>query len=381
MTTATPDSDAGATTTAVPVGRWRRATLRLLAVSVVVIGSNATWFVLRHDAQPSAATAPLATARAERRSLTASFAVRGAARFRPLSSLASPVGGVVTEVVVKSGETVTAGQLLLRTEGRPLVAMSGGFPFWRSIEAGSQGADVRQLKSFLAAAGFDPGAVDETFTAMTGRALAGWQEAKGLPKTGKLEPSDVAVGPWPARAGSVRVKVGDRLSPDAPLLDLTEKDMSVELSFDAGDRLRARVGQRVVVEVTATRQRLDGELRSVADNSTKAPQASSGGESSGQSAQSTSEVYRAEVKLQTPIDAVDGAQVRAEVILAEAPNVVAVPIAALVLDGAGDAAVSAVGPKGRTTQKKVVTGLQQGAFVEIVSGLDEGEAVVIGAGQ
>jgi len=75
---------------------------------------------------------------------------------------------------------------------------------------------------------------------------------------------------------------------------------------------------------------------------------------------------------------VDGASVRIEVVLEERVDAVVVPIAAIRQDGTGNDIVLVVDENtGITTATAVVTGLVEGSFTEVISGLTGGEIVVI----
>ena len=77
--------------------------------------------------------------------------------------------------------------------------------------------------------------------------------------------------------------------------------------------------------------------------------------------------------------AVDGANVRIEVVLEERVDAIVVPIAAVSQDGTGNDVVTVVDEENdnRFVATPIVTGLQEGSFTEVVSGLSGGELVVV----
>ncbi|HMC69995.1 MAG TPA: peptidoglycan-binding domain-containing protein, partial [Mycobacteriales bacterium] len=89
--------------------------------------------------------------------------------------------GSVTAVHAVDGATVQAGQAILAVDGRDAIAEPGEFPFFRALDVGSQGEDVRQLKGILRATGLDPGKPDTLYTEATRSALAQWQADHGYP--------------------------------------------------------------------------------------------------------------------------------------------------------------------------------------------------------
>jgi biotin carboxyl carrier protein len=90
-------------------------------------------------------------------------------------------GAQVSEVLVKDGDTVKAGQSIIGINGRKMVAEPGSRPFFRSLTIGDSGQDVQQLNRILASGGFQPGPVSAVFTDQTQSALVRWQSAHGYP--------------------------------------------------------------------------------------------------------------------------------------------------------------------------------------------------------
>ncbi|MFO1537146.1 MAG: HlyD family efflux transporter periplasmic adaptor subunit [Actinomycetota bacterium] len=90
-------------------------------------------------------------------------------------------GSVVNAVLMRDGAPLNPGDRILAVDGRVSVAAPGLFPFFRKLDVGAEGADVLQLKTILAAAGFPPGPLDSRFTEQTRFALGQWQAARGYP--------------------------------------------------------------------------------------------------------------------------------------------------------------------------------------------------------
>ena len=123
------------------------------------------------------------TAEAQRRTLTDDVTIRGTVGRVEQRQVDAVAPGRISAVAVADGATVEAGQTILSLDGRDAVAAPGEFPFYRDLEVGSQGNDVRQLEQILSDAGYRPGSVDESFTEETRSALASWQAAHGYPST------------------------------------------------------------------------------------------------------------------------------------------------------------------------------------------------------
>ncbi|MEM7140018.1 MAG: Calx-beta domain-containing protein [Actinomycetota bacterium] len=177
-------------------------------------------------------------------------------------------------------------------------------------------------------------------------------------------PSDMIVADWPARIGTVFVDEGETVQLGRELLTLTEPDFTIRLFANPTDRSELAVGQVVQVEIEAGDQDSSGVITQLDDAATITE---SGGET-----------YEGVVEVDGDLAAVDGANVRIEVILQERVDAVTVPIAAISLDGTGNEVVSVVDEEtGAVTRTQIVTGLQEGSFTEVVSGLDGDELVII----
>ncbi|MFJ8442775.1 peptidoglycan-binding protein [Kitasatospora griseola] len=172
------------------LSRRRRALLVVVAGAVVVSGAGmAAATLIKSPAQAAADTKPpepdVLTAQVERRVLTSSVVVRGtvtAGQSIDVAPLGGSTGGkpVVTKLPVKVGNSVTAGQLLLETAGRPVFALRGDLPVYRDLKPGSKGQDVKQLQDALRGLGFEAG--DDpvgTFGAGTKAAVTAFYAARG----------------------------------------------------------------------------------------------------------------------------------------------------------------------------------------------------------
>ncbi|MFS8096752.1 efflux RND transporter periplasmic adaptor subunit [Lentzea alba] len=366
------------------LGRERKRSRRGLVVAVVVvvvIGGAATgaWYACASRSEPASAAPPLATARVERQTLRDTFTVRGVARYRDTATVRAVGSGVVTELGLTTGQVVQPGAVVYRVAGTPVVAMTGAFPFWRDVGRGATGIDVKQLESFLKAAGQNPGPVDETFTAATERAVKNWQKAVGVKQTGAIKADEVITAPWPARVGKVDVKVGDQVSPGGQVAALTEPNAAVSIDLDPGQRLRALKGQKVEIQVTSSRAKATGTVAEIdaTPTTSNSQNNQSGGDGSSSNQGSSSPVYKATVALDAPLDVVDGTQLSALVVLSEEADVLTVPVGAVIQDGQGKPVVR-VAEAGGSRQVPVELGTQSGAYVAVRKGLTGDETVVLG---
>jgi len=171
------------------------ALVAIVAVIIVVI-----W--IRGGGESTAKQDLLITPRAvERRTLTDVLTVSGEVRREEVQSVKSAITGQVNSVSVEDGATVESGSDLFAIDGRTAVAVPGEFPFFRSLQVGSVGADVQQLESILTSEGFEVGDVDTSFTEATRSGLAAWQSAHGYGSNGAEGDETVSISLVPNTAG------------------------------------------------------------------------------------------------------------------------------------------------------------------------------------
>lgn len=304
------------------------------------------------------------TAPVERRTIADEVVTRGVVAYSPHGSISAAVGGRVTSVSVASGDVIKAGQAVLAVDGRVRVAVGGKTPFWRQLEPGVNGPDVAQLQQILADAGFESADTTGTFGAGTKRALKQWQTAHGYAVSdGVLYVDDMLANSWPQRVGSVDVDVGQVLMPGADIVTLTDLQPVVTVELLPSDRLRVESGDPAVIDVSATGVTADGKLSAVSD----APLTTD----------DESLVYPGEVAVAKEFDASEGAQVRVTIVVDEVEDALVVPVAAVISDSEGAPAVRIVNADGSVNITAVELGLSQGAYVEVRSGLEGSETVVV----
>lgn len=180
-----------------------------------------------------------------------------------------------------------------------------------------------------------------------------------------FEPTDMIAGRWPIRVGQVLVDEGDSVTAGMPLLSLTDSALTVTLRATASDRTRLRTGQKATVTVTGSSDEADGVITKL-DETAKVDD-------------KTKEQYY-EGTVEVPqLDAADGANVSIEVVLDERDNVLTVPIAAVKQNGGGRDVVRVLDLEngGKTREIEVKTGISEGSYIEIKSGLQGGEVVIV----
>jgi peptidoglycan hydrolase-like protein with peptidoglycan-binding domain len=145
---------------------------------------------------------------------------------------------VVTSVI-SVGAPVTIGTVLYAVESKPVVAMSGALPAWRTLKVGvSDGPDVQQLELSLVALGYDRSntmKVDQHFDSNTKAAVQRWQAGYGLSVTGKVTLGSVVFLPSPSTVSAVQTKVGTALGAGDKVLSLAASNQDVVINVPTGD--------------------------------------------------------------------------------------------------------------------------------------------------
>ena len=176
-----------------------------------------------------------------------------------------------------------------------------------------------------------------------------------------FQPGDMVVAEWPTRVGTVSVEEGQFVVRGTPVLTLTEPVLTIKLFASPSNRAKLEVGQEVTVNLDAGDQEVAGVIVELADSVT------TGG---------ASETYEGVVDTSEALVGVDGAVVTIDVVVAQAVDAVVVPIAAVLTDG-GEQKVRVVTRAGVIERRIVQTGMLDGAYVEIVSGVSHGEYVIL----
>lgn len=155
--------------------------------------------------------------------------------------------GTVT-ALPRAGSVVERGGVLYRLDGDPIVLMYGSTPAYRALESGVEdGRDVRELEQNLAALGFDPGTVDDSYSSATAAAVSDWQESVGLQGTGAVALGRVVFLPGPRRVGERKASVGSVLSAGSEVLETSSTKRVVTVELDATLQSLARKGAGVEV--------------------------------------------------------------------------------------------------------------------------------------
>ena len=127
--------------------------------------------------------------------------------------ITSPRDGVMTDVQVTPGSSVSPGSAVLTIDGSPVFAYTAAYPLYRDLTRGVQGDDVVQWRSFLNAAGQSVPAQGGRYDVALANGTRAWRKKVGLP-AGEDAPraSLVWIGPSAVTVGEVTLRTGDRAS-------------------------------------------------------------------------------------------------------------------------------------------------------------------------
>lgn len=220
-------------------GRWWGGG-RLLAVAVagVVVGGLATVAVVGDRLTPISLTAagPVAvilpvtsstTNQATTAALKAVFDAPGQVVVRR--------SGVLTQLLVEPGGSLTDGEVVARVDGWPVVAMVAPAALHRSLGVGDRGPDVHQVQAWLRARGFLEAVPDGRYGAMTRAAVKAWERSLGLVPTGRFDLGLVAwVGPRKAVAADLQTSAGRSVAEGEVLMTTRPAVRAIQVSEPSG---------------------------------------------------------------------------------------------------------------------------------------------------
>lgn len=267
------------------------------------------------------------------------------------------------------GEVIERGEAVYSVDQKKTPLLYGSIPLYRSLEAGTKGADVKLLEENLAALGYAGFTVDEEYTSSTADAVKKWQEHLGREKTGKVAPKDAVVASGARRVAEVKAAPGAAASGEILTWTGTERLVTVDLETQYEDLVKE--GTKATVKLPDGTQ-ADAVVTSVGNAATAKP-AESGG-----STTATTLPVRLSVPDQDKLGRYQAAPVNVTLTAESRPNVLAVPVNALVASKGGGYAVQAITPGGAVEYRPVKPGLFAGGLVEISgNGVTEGLKVGI----
>lgn len=290
----------------------------------------------------------------------------GSLRAVSQAAVKARVAGDVREVLVREGEAVRAGQVLVKmdtTDYQARVGQAKGalLAARGQLDIATKARDNNKAlleKGFISKNAFDNAASQFDI------ARANVESARAaLDVAGKALADTVIRAPISGLVSSRMVQPGEKVSPDNRLLDVVDlRQMEMEASVPAADIMNVSLGQEVQVKVEGLKAPLAGKVARI-----------------NPSTQSGSRSILVYIQVDNPQGALRvGMFGEAQLTLAKKSDVLTVPQSAIQAD-AGDTFVYAI-ENGKLARKAVSLGLRghddHGDAVEIVQGLEHGAQIV-----
>jgi peptidoglycan hydrolase-like protein with peptidoglycan-binding domain len=319
---------------------------------------------------PSAASASdLTTAPVERRTMETAADLTGSLAFEASRSVVAGSAGIVTRLPAE-GSVIERGDALYELDGRlrPRL-LYGARPLWRPLGPKvSNGADVLQLEENLQALGYAPKGmkVNRHWDAKTTAAVKRWQKATGRKRDATLDGADLAFLPGAVRVASHQAAVGDAVAPGTPVLGTTTATRVVTLDLSASRQDLVAPGQAVSIDLP-DESVVTGHVRSIGRVAT-----------AGENGAPATIPVTIDIDPGATLPDLDAAPVTVHVVTESHPDVLAVPVNALVALLEGGYAVEVVEADGARRYAGVETGLFDDGKVEVSGdGLVVGDLVVV----
>ena len=375
-----------------PVRGPRRHRVMLAATGAAAVAGMSIGLVAattgrgQHSGPAAGSAAGNATATVTYRTLTSQQQVDGTLGYSGSYSIVNRASGTLTSLP-STGQVVRQGHVLYGVDASPVVLLYGATPAYRDLAEGDSGPDVKSLNADLVALGdatsssLDP--TSDYFGAATAAAVDTLQANLGVSQTGVLSLGQVVFAPGPVRVTSVNATKGTPAQPGAVVLQGTSTTRRVTVNLDAAQQGYVKAGDQVTVTLPdqATTAGTVTSVSSVATSGSSAGGSSSSGSSGSNSPSATVQVT---IALRDPAATgiLDQAPVQVTITTATAPDVLTVPVTALLARPGGGYAVEITGAGNARTVLPVSVGLfddAQGRVQISGSGLHAGQHVVIPA--
>jgi membrane fusion protein, multidrug efflux system len=357
-----------------------RRKLAFTVAALVVLGGAVIGLVLARGSageKRDDPALPPATAEVMRTTLQETKTVAGTLGFGDPVPV-GPAGPGTLTWIAPAGSTVERGEPLFKVDERPVVALYGSLPLYRTLRDGAEGADVAQLEQNLADLGYTGFTVDDAYTAATAAAVRTWQADLGLPGTGVIDVGQAVITPAEARIAGHTARVGDPVDGGSAVLTYTGTSRLVTVELEVADRALVVEGRKVTVTVPGMPvvQGTISEIGTVVTTQGSTPNEDAATDATTLATADARIEVIVTMADQAALSAVDAAPVDVDFVSQERPDVLAVPVAALLALPEGGFGVEVV--DGDTTRiVPVETGMFAAGEVE-VSGDGIAEGLMVG---
>lgn len=322
----------------------------LLVAKLTSFGVGHTWG--QDNQKEGAKPLPVVTVQqAQMASLSRTLELTGTATPTRQARLASPGEGPMQNCRIREGDQVKRGQHLV-TIGRSGAAAAQVTASAESVK--EQEAELNRTK-ILVQNGAVPGSQLDTARAKYEGARALLAKARELAGDYSLE------APWDGVVSKVLVKDGDFVAPRAPLVEMYDPhSLVIRLAVPESQATEVFKGTPATVQLDAYPGKgFEGKVSLVyPDLDTRM------------------RTRTAEVKLVTPVAMIPGMFARLKLTLQTQAEAVTLPGDAVLVQPNGEKMAYVI-RDGKVQRRVVQTGLEAGGKVQIISGIQPGEAVVV----
>jgi hypothetical protein len=380
-----------------PGARFGVVALPVLAAGLTA-GTLVGVYALHPPRPASAPSTVTGTATAVRTDIVNTVQVSGSLSYGGSYTVVDETPGTAYTALPTAGAVIVRGHRVYEVDGTPVTLFYGARPEWRTLTEGiTPGPDVAQLDRNLIAVGF--GAyltISDYYTGATAYAVELWQQAAGLPVTGTVPLGQIAFAPGPLRVAGVTPSVGSPPQPGTAVLTATSPVPVVTAQLPVSQEYLVHAGDHVSVTMPDGVTTIPGVVTAVSSVATSGSGGQgSGGQGSGGQPQpgasqggaggpgASQDTVALTVRLVHPRTTgnFDQAPVNVNIVSAQAHDVLAVPISALVALAGGGYAVEVVHGSGASATRQLVpvqTGLYSDTLVQVSgAGLTAGEEVEV----
>ena len=404
-----------------PGSQGRRRHRRRMAAGVVVVGVAAaagavlTAGVLGQHGQAGSGSSAnggyrTSTATVTRRSLTSQTQVNATVGDAgswsvwvpqsPLSSSTTSSGGGPASGpgtftwLPRVGRTLHQGQVIYRVSGSPVVLLYGPVPAYRDLSVGLTGADVTELNTglvklgYTTAAALGPRSGWAYYGTETAYAVGLLQAKLGLTETGTLSLGEAVFLPGPALISGwgTGTSLGAPAAPGTVVLTASSTTPVVTIDLDAAQQGEVKVGDPVSITLPSNgvTPGVISQISRVASASSPSGNSPDGNSSSspndppGSGASGATITVLASLTHPRAAGKLNQAPVTVTITTGSVPNVLTVPVNALLAQTGGGYAAEVTGPGGHHLVK-VTPGLFDDAagLVQVTGNLTPGQHVVV----
>ena len=349
-------------------------TVVVLVVGAVFVGANLPNLTSDDNATTAATPiVPVSTATVTQRTIESTEEFSGTHGYAGEGVIIAAMNGTYTDLP-EVGDILTLGDKIYEVDGtNTSYLMYGKRPAYRPLDIDStNGPDIKQLEASLYEIGF-PNTLgknfkpDWNFKAKTEEAVEKWQKRTNQAQDGRIEMGEITFVPDDVRITQVLPELGSRAQAGQVLAYTSDTDLVVTLDLEADRRDILDAGDEVSVE-----------LPNGTDVAGKVKEISSVAQTLQGASEPTVEVT---IKL-ADIGAVgdlDGAEVEVSVVRETRPDVLTVPVDALLALREGGYALEMVSDDGSTYLVAADVGLFDDYGVEVSGNFNAGDSVVVPA--